>query len=68
MGWSSSLGLGLEANNSHSKKPACYEMLHSDSDLDYLERSKQRKVDMRFGTRNVRSLYRSGSLKAVPKK
>jgi hypothetical protein len=32
---------------------------------DSLEQPKQQKMDMRFGTWNVRSLYRSGSLKTV---
>jgi len=41
-------------------KKASYEMLHRAWDL---ERPRQRKMDMRFGTQNVRSLYRAGSLK-----
>jgi exonuclease III len=32
---------------------------------DYLAQPKHRKMDMRFGTWNVMSLYRSGSLKTV---
>jgi exonuclease III len=32
-----------------------------------LAQSKHWKMDMRFGTWNVRSLYRSGSLKTVAK-
>jgi hypothetical protein len=32
---------------------------------DYLARPKHRKRDMRSGTRNVRGLYRTGSLKTV---
>jgi hypothetical protein len=32
---------------------------------DYLAQPKHRKMDMRFGTWNVRRLYRSGSLKTV---
>ena len=32
---------------------------------DTVVRSKQRKRDMRFGTLNVRSLYRAGSLTAA---
>jgi hypothetical protein len=32
---------------------------------DYLAQPKHRKMDVRFGTWNVRSLYRSGSLKMV---
>jgi hypothetical protein len=36
------------------------------SELDgYFGNTKARKMDMRFGTWNVRSLYRSGSLKTV---
>ena len=31
-------------------------------------RPKQRKTDMRFGTWNVRSLYRAGSLTAAARK
>jgi hypothetical protein len=31
--------------------------------MDYLTKPKHRKMDMRFGTWNVRSLYGSGSLK-----
>jgi mRNA deadenylase 3'-5' endonuclease subunit Ccr4 len=34
---------------------------------DYLAQPKHRKVDMRFSTWNVNSLYRSGSLKMVAK-
>jgi exonuclease III len=33
--------------------------------MDYLAQPKHWKMDMRFGTWNVRSLYRSGSLKTV---
>jgi exonuclease III len=32
---------------------------------DYLAQPKHWKMDMRFGTWNVRSLYRSGSMKMV---
>jgi hypothetical protein len=32
---------------------------------DYLAQPKHQKMDMRFGTWNFRSLYRSGSLKTV---
>jgi len=38
-------------------------MLHTA--LDSLERTRQRKVDMRFGMWNVRSLWRTGPLKTV---
>jgi len=33
--------------------------------MDSLEGPKQQKMDMTFGTYNVRSLHRSGSLKTV---
>jgi hypothetical protein len=33
--------------------------------MHYLAGPKHRKRDMRFGTWNVRNLYRSGSLKTV---
>jgi hypothetical protein len=36
-------------------------MLHKASDLDILERPRQQKMDVRFGTWNVRT----GSLKTV---
>jgi exonuclease III len=35
--------------------------------MDNLPQPKHRKMDMRFGTWNVRSLYRSRSLKTVPR-
>jgi hypothetical protein len=39
-----------------------------DADTDFLDKeSKQRKMDMRFGAWNVRSLYRPGSLVTVSK-
>jgi hypothetical protein len=38
------------------------------SDLDSLDKqSKLKKMDMKFGTRTVRSLYRAGSLMTVAK-
>lgn len=37
-------------------------MLYWSSDLDYLERPKQKKMDMKFGTWNVKDLCRAGSL------
>jgi hypothetical protein len=44
----------------------CYEMLHSVFDLaGSLEQPRHWKVDTRFGTLNVRNLYRLGSLRAV---
>jgi hypothetical protein len=43
-------------------------MTQGASDMDSLDkRPKLKKLDMRFGTWNVRSLYRAGSLMAVAK-
>jgi hypothetical protein len=56
-GWSSSLGAG---------QGACYKMLHRTSDLDgFFEQPRQWKMDVRFGTLKVRSLYKAGSLKTA---
>jgi ABC-type proline/glycine betaine transport system substrate-binding protein len=66
-GWSSNLGVGHGAKNAtvknklftkDHKKPRTW--------TDSLEkRAKRKKINMRFGTWNVRSMYRAGSLKAV---
>jgi hypothetical protein len=66
-GWSSSWGVGRGDNNltvknklltKDHKKPRTW--------TDFLDkRSKRKKMDMRFGTWNVRSTYRAGSLRAV---
>jgi hypothetical protein len=65
-GWCFSLGIGQGQTTLHHIKPPCHVMLHRVLDLDrYFEITKQRKMDMRFGTWNVRSLYRSGSLKTL---
>jgi hypothetical protein len=54
------------ANNSSYKQTVCYKMIHGVSGfMDSLEQPQQRKMDMRFGTRNVGSLYRAGSLTTV---
>jgi hypothetical protein len=55
--WSSSLGVGRGANNS------------SPSDLDDSldKRPRRRNMDMRFGTWNIRRLYRAGSIMTVSK-
>jgi hypothetical protein len=36
--------------------------------MDSLAQPKHQEMDMRFGTWNVRSLYRSGSLKTLTRK
>jgi hypothetical protein len=65
--WSSSSGVGRAANN-----PPPYNSIFVTKHytqpryrMDYLARPKHRKKDLRFGTWNVTSLYRSGSLKMV---
>jgi hypothetical protein len=46
-----------ERLTSQSKKPVCYEMSYRASiSTDILERSRHRKMDMRFATCKVRSL------------
>jgi hypothetical protein len=64
---SSSLGIGRGANN-----PAPYKILYLTNYLQVpwkwthsVAQPKRRKMYMRFGTSNVRSLYRAGSLKTV---
>jgi hypothetical protein len=47
------------------KKKTCHEIVHRASELDSLERPRQRKMDVTFGTCNVTSLYRAGLLKTV---
>ena len=50
----------------HRKNWFCYKTETRTSDLNYtLVRPKQWKRDMRFGTWNIRNLYRSGSLTTV---
>jgi hypothetical protein len=66
-GWSSSLGVLHGANNSTRyrkldpkihKKPQTW--------TDYLDNGfKRKKMDLRFGTWNVRSIYRAGSLRTM---
>jgi hypothetical protein len=58
MGYSCSLGLSGGLTIPHHKETAYYKMLHR-----ALEQPRQRKMDMKFGTWNVRSLYTAGSLK-----
>jgi hypothetical protein len=63
------LELGVEQRIPHRKKKASYES-HKEhrSWTDSLDnRSKLKKMDMRFSTWNVRSLYRAGSLMTVAK-
>jgi hypothetical protein len=65
-GWSSSLGVGRDANNSSPLKCILLRNIHRQSLrtwTDTLVRHKQRKREMRFCTCNVRSLYMTGSFK-----
>ena len=65
--WFSSLGVGRGANNSSPLKFILLRNIHRQSlgpGLIFWY-DKQRKRDMRFGTWNVRSLYRAGSLMAA---
>jgi hypothetical protein len=61
-GCSSNLGLGEVLTTPRRKNLRCYETFHKASDL---VQHKQWKMDMRFGTWNVRSLYRPRSLTTV---
>jgi hypothetical protein len=45
----------------HKKKKASYEMLHRALEVDGFLEPRQWKMDMGFGTWNVRSPYGSGS-------
>jgi len=61
--WSSSLGVGRGANNSSLLKCIFFTKYSQTKPRTWtgtLVRPKQRKRDMRFGTWNVRSLYRAG--------
>jgi len=50
----------------HWESSSCYGLLHSASDLDGpLERPRQRKINMIFGTRNVRNNHWADTLKAA---
>jgi hypothetical protein len=49
--------LGLRLSSPHQTKPICYEMSHRASDFTSVEQLKQQKVEMRFGTWNIRDLY-----------
>jgi hypothetical protein len=66
-GWPYGLGVGHGVNNaSPSKKPVTNNLHKPRTWTDSLDkRPKLRNTDMRFGTWNVRSLYRAGSLKTV---
>ena len=65
-GWSSSSGVGRGANNCSPSNVSCYEPFKKTSTrTDPLVRPEQWRRDVRFGTGNVRSLYRAGSLTAA---
>jgi hypothetical protein len=64
-GWTSSLGVG--GLTTHHRKIICVAKYLQGSRkwTDSLARHKHQKMDMRFGTWDVGSLYRAGSLKTV---
>jgi hypothetical protein len=68
-GWSSRLGLGegLTIPLRKKKKRQVVTKCDVGSQMwtETLERPGQRKMDMRFGICNVKSLYRTGSLRTV---
>jgi hypothetical protein len=69
--WSSSLGVRLWASKTPPVKNKLVTKCHKGPQtLKYSldKRPKLRKMDMRFGTWNVRSMYRAGSLVTVAKK
>ena len=64
-GWSSRLEVG-RVLTPHHKKLQYYEIFHKALDLDLSSvQTKQRKRDMRSGSRTMRSLYKSRSLTTV---
>ena len=69
--WSSSLGVGRGANNSSPQKRiplrTVYKKKKPRTWTDTLVRPKKWKRNMRFGTWNVRSLYRPGSITTAAK-
>jgi hypothetical protein len=69
LGWYSSLGVGRGVNN-HSPQKTFYEKFKERRNwTDSLDkRPKIRNMDKRFGSCNVRSLYRAGSLMIVSPK
>jgi hypothetical protein len=69
-GWSSRLGVGREANKSPPYKNILVTKRYTRlwTSRDSLERPRQRKMDSRFGARNVISFYTVGSKKTVASK
>jgi hypothetical protein len=66
-GWFSNLGLGRGANKPSPKNKPVTKKSNRSSDLDGFtnKRPELRKMDMRFGTWNVRRFYSAGSLMTV---
>jgi hypothetical protein len=69
-GWYSSLGVERGASNPSSQTNNVVTNLLPEpwtwtDSLD--KRPQERNMDMRFGTRNIRSLYRAGSLMSLEK-
>jgi len=65
--WFSSFGVGRGVDNTSPwKKTACYGMLdRTSASVDSLGRPMQRRIDMRFGTWNIRRVHRTDALKTV---
>jgi hypothetical protein len=60
------LGLGLTTPHRKKKKPVTNVNKKPWTWTDSLDkRSKRKKMDMKFGTWNVRSMYRAGSVRVV---
>jgi hypothetical protein len=64
-GWSYSLEVGRGAATPHRKKFLLLRNVSKRLEPDSLARPKQWKKDMRFGTWNIRSLCRVGTIKSV---
>jgi hypothetical protein len=66
-GWSSSLGLGVGITTPRHKNKLVTKMFKKPRNWnDFLDkRPKLKKINMRFGTWNVRSMYRAGPLRAL---
>jgi hypothetical protein len=64
-GWSSSFGRRADNPPPYNSVFVTKHYAQPQIRTDYLAQPKHRKMDLRFGTWNVRSLYRSGSLKTL---
>jgi hypothetical protein len=67
MGWSPSLGVGLTTPHHKNKLVTKCHKRHQTWTYSLEKQHKLKEMDMTFGTWNVRSLYRTGSLMTVAK-